>query len=75
MEKDPDPHLFWSAGSGSWWANMAHEERKKDKIPYSDVLDFLLSGLEASPVAWTSFMGPFSIIFGLLIQGPRSAMT
>ncbi len=54
---------------------MAHEERKKDKIPYSDVLDFLLSGLEASPVAWTSFMGPFSIIFGLLIQGPRSAMT
>jgi hypothetical protein len=48
---DPDPDGFWSARSGSRRAKMTHKHRRK-KNGYS----LFIGLLQASPVAWTSFL-------------------
>ncbi len=52
---DPDPHWFWSAGSGSRRAKITYKNRKKLKNFKFEVLNVLFWGLKASTVAGTSF--------------------
>jgi hypothetical protein len=58
---DPDTHgsAFWSAGAGSGsrkGKKTPPQKEKSEEISYFKVLDVPFCGLEASLVAWTSFI-------------------
>ncbi len=50
---DTEPDLHWEYGSGSRWAQWP---RKRKQYIVFEMLNVFFWGLEASPVAWTSFL-------------------